>query len=313
MVWHQMIDLRHLRYFQAVAQELHFGRAAARVHISQPALSRQIQQLESEIGTPLLLRTQRRVELLPAGQLLLDRSNLVLQDVARAVIDARRTGAGELGRLLVGFIHSSTYGILPLIIERFRHLYPAIELELQEMTIVEQHGALVRGVIDIGLLRIQPAPADLEFQPVLEDPFLVAVPHSHRLAAQTAVSLSELKGEEMVMFSSRGSPLFHSRIVAMCERVGLTPRVAQIATQIHTIAGLVSAGVGLAIIPSSARNLQPQGVQFLEILDRPEPLQVGLSWLRGKGDTPSIRVFREVTLAVAAQLGGKDQVRTQRS
>jgi DNA-binding transcriptional LysR family regulator len=297
-----MIDIRHFRYFQAVAEELHFGRAAARLCIAQPALSRQIQQLEEEIGTPLLRRTQRRVELLAAGQVFLDRSNLILDEVERAVIDARRTGAGEYGRLSVGFIHSSTYGLLPSIIERFRHLYPDIELELHEMPITEQHVALTRGVIDIGLLRPQPAPAELEIQPVLEDPFLVAVPHTHPLAKRQSVHLKELAGEPMVMFPQRGSPLFHSRIMAMCERAGFTPRVAQQATQIHTVAGLVGAGIGVAIIPGTARNLQPKGVHFLEILDRPDPVHVALGWLRTKEDMPSVRSFRQVTLLVVQQL-----------
>ena len=297
-----MIDIRHFRYFQAVAQELHFGRAAARLCIAQPALSRQIQQLEEEIGTPLLRRTQRRVELLAAGQVFLDRTNLILDEVERAVIDARRTGAGEYGRLSVGFIHSSTYGLLPSIIERFRHLYPDIELELHEMPIAEQHVALTRGVIDIGLLRPQPAPAELEIQAVLEDPFLVAVPHAHPLAQRQSIRLKELAGEPMVMFPQRGSPLFHSRIMAMCERAGFTPKVVQQATQIHTVAGLVGAGIGLAIIPGTACNLQPRGVHFLEILDRPEPVHVALGWLRTKEDMPAVRSFRQVTLLVAQQL-----------
>lgn len=298
-----MIDIRHFRYFQAVAQELHFGRAAARLCIVQPALSRQIQQLEGEIGTPLLRRTQRRVELLPAGQLFLERSNLILEEVERAAIDARRTGAGECGRLSVGFIHSATYGLLPSIIERFRHLYPDIELELHEMPITEQHVALTRGVIDVGVLRPQPAPSEVQVQAVLEDPFLVAVPHKHRLARRKAVRLKELEGEPMVMFPRRGSPLFHSRIVAMCERAGFTPRVVQQATQIHTVAGLVGAGIGLAIIPGTARNLQPRGVHFLEIVDAPEPVHVALGWLRSKEDMPAVRSFRQVTLLVAQQIG----------
>lgn len=298
-----MIDLRHLRYFQAVAQELHFGRAAARLCIAQPALSRQIQQLEQEIGTPLLRRTQRRVELLPAGLVFLQRSNRILEEVERAAIDARRTGAGEFGRLSVGFIHSSTYGLLPSIVERFRHLYPDIELELHEMPITEQHVALTRGVIDVGLLRPQQAPSEIQVQPVLEDPFLVAVPLSHRLAGRGAVGLQELEGEPMVMFPHRGSPLFHARILAMCERAGFTPRVVQQATQIHTVAGLVGAGIGLAIIPGTARNLQPRGVHFLDIVDRPEPVHLALGWLRSKEDMPAVRSFRQVTLLVAQQIG----------
>lgn len=297
-----MIEIRHFRYFQAVAEELHFGRAAARLCIAQPALSRQIQQLEEEIGTPLLRRTQRRVELLAAGKVFLERTNLILDEVARAAIDARRTGDGQFGRLSVGFIHSSTYGLLPSIIERFRHLYPDIELELHEMPISEQHVALTRGVIDIGLLRPQQAPAELEIQPVLEDPFLVAVPHAHPFARRDAIWLKELAGEPMIMFPERGSPLFYARITAMCESAGLTPRAVQQATQLHTVAGLVGAGIGLAIIPGTARNLRPRGVHFLEILDRPAPVHVALGWLRAKEDMPAVRSFRQVTLLVAHQL-----------
>lgn len=299
---HRMIEIRHLRYFQAVAEELHFSRAAARLHIAQPALSRQIQQLEEEVGTPLLSRTQRRVELLPAGKVFLERTNLILGEVARAAIDARRTSEGQFGRLSVGFIHSSTYGLLPSIIERFRHLYPDIELALYEMPINEQHVALVRGVIDIGLLRPQAAPAELEIQPVLEDHFVVAVPLTHRLAKKQSLHLKELADESMVMFSQRGSPLFHSRVIAMCARAGFVPREMQQATQIHTVAGLVGAGIGAAIIPGIARNLQTKGVHFLEILDRPEPVHVALGWLRSKEDIPAVRSFRQITLLVAQQL-----------
>lgn len=298
-----MIDIRHLRYFQAVAEDLHFGRAAARLCIAQPALSRQIQQLEEEVGTPLLRRTQRRVELLAAGTIFLERTNLILEEVARAAADARRVGNGEFGRLSVGFIHSSTYGLLPSIIERFRHLYPDIELELHEMPIAEQHVALTRGLIDVGLLRMQPAPRGLEIQPVMKDPFLLAVPVGHPLEKLEAVLLQTLAAESIIMFSKRESPLFHSRVMAMCERAGFTPRVAQHATQIHTVVGLVGAGMGIAIVPGTARNLRPRGVHFLEILDRPEPVHVALAWRRGE-DTPAIRSFRQVTLLVVQQLQG---------
>jgi DNA-binding transcriptional LysR family regulator len=301
-----MIDIRHFRYFQVVAEELHFGRAATRLCIAQPALSRQIQQLEAEIGTPLLRRTQRRVELLAAGKVFLERTNLILAEVTRAAIDARRTGEGEFGRLSIGFIHSSTYGLLPSIVERFRHLYPDIELDLHEMPISDQHVALMRGVIDVGLLRAQPAPPELEIQPVLEDPFLVAVSHAHPFARRKAIALKELAGEPMIMFPQRGSPLFHARITAMCARAGLTPRVVQQATQIHTVAGLVGAGIGLAIIPGTARNLRPRGVQFLEITDRPPPVHLALGWLRTKEDMPAVRSFRQVTLLVAQQLQGRE-------
>jgi len=297
-----MIDIRQLRYFQAVAEELHFGRAAARLSIAQPALSRQVQQLEEQIGTALLRRSQRRVELLPAGALLLERARAIQQDLERAVADTRRTGAGELGRLAVGFIHSSTYGLLPSVVGRFRQLYPDIELELHEMPITAQHEALVRGSIDVGLLRVQPAPAELEVVPVLRDPFVLAVPAHHPLAGRSRTRLKAVAGDPFVMFSKRESPLFHARVQAMCEQAGFEPRVVQQATQIHTVIGLVGAALGVAIVPSSGRNLHPRNVRFVDIADRAEPVHIALAWRRGH-ETPAARSFRKVTQEVIATLG----------
>jgi DNA-binding transcriptional LysR family regulator len=289
-----MVDIRHLRYFQAVAEELHFGRAAAWLALAQPALSRQIQQLEAELGTPLLRRTQRRVELLPAGALLLERSRAIQQELARTLTDVRRTGTGELGRLALGFIHSSTYGLLPSIIGRFRKLYPGIELELHEMPITAQHAALLRGTIDLGLLRVQAAPAELEVVPVMSDPFVLALPSRHPLAGRSRVRLKEVAGDPFVMFGKAESPLFHSRVQAMCEQAGFAPRVVQHATQIHTVVGLVGAGLGVAVVPASGRNLHPRQVRFVQIADKAEPVHVALAWRRGQ-ETPAIRSFRKVT------------------
>jgi len=296
-----MIETRQLRYFQAVAEELHFGRAAARLRIAQPALSRQIQQLEEEIETKLLKRTQRVVELTPAGVIFLERTSRILEEIGRAVTDARRISKGEYGHLVVGFIHSSTYGLLPAIVERFQHLYPDIELELHEMTIAEQHDALSRGLIDIGLLRPLPAPSGIEVQPIMDDPFLLAVPDKHPLAKVDAVYMKALAAEPMIMFSKRESPLFHLRIGAMCEQAGFSPRIVQHATQIHTVVGLVGAGIGIAVVPGTARNLHTRGVRFLEILDEPEPVHVALGWQRGK-DTPAVQSFRQVALLVVQQM-----------
>jgi DNA-binding transcriptional LysR family regulator len=296
-----MIDIRQLRYFQAVAEELHFGRAAARLSIAQPALSRQVQQLEEELGTPLLRRTQRRVELLPAGALLLERSRAIQQELARAVADTRRTGTGELGRLSLGFIHSSTYGLLPSIVGRFRQLHPGIELELHELPITAQHAALLRGTIDLGLLRVQAAPADLEVLPVMPDPFLLALPTRHPLAGRSRVQVRSVAGDPFVMFSRAESPLFHARVQALCEQAGFTPVVAQHATQIHTVVGLVGAGLGVAVVPATARNLHPRNVRFVQLADKVEPVHVALAWRRGQ-ETPAIQAFRKVTQEVVAAL-----------
>ncbi|HSW19112.1 MAG TPA: LysR substrate-binding domain-containing protein [Ramlibacter sp.] len=213
------------------------------------------------MGTPQLHRTRRSVELLPAGKVFLERTNLILEEVEKAAADARRTGAGEFGRLSVGFVHSSTYGLLPSILERFHRLYPDIELDLHEMTIPEQHAGLMQGTIDIGLLRPQPAPAELEIETKMEDPFFVAVPHTHFLAMRKSVALKSLADEPMVMLPHRGYTLFHSRTIAMCAKAGFAPEIVHRACQIHTVVGLAGAGMGVAIVPGTTRNLQPDNVR----------------------------------------------------
>ncbi|QCG99337.1 LysR family transcriptional regulator (plasmid) [Azospirillum sp. TSA2s] len=299
-----MIDIRQLRYFQAVAEELHFGRAAARIRIAQPALSRQIQSLEEELGVLLLKRSQRSVELTPAGTLFLDRASRILDDIVKAQTDARRVGMGEFGHLVVGFIHSSTYDLLPAILERFRHLYPDVELDLREMTIAQQFDALGRGLIDIGLLRPPSSDPRLEVQTILTQQFQLAVPANHPLAGLDSVPLARVAEEPFIMFSQRESPLFHARIMRMCETVGFTPRVVQNATQIHTVVGLVGAGMGVALVPEVARNLHMAGVRTLSLEDAHAPVHVALGWQKAN-ETPAIRSLRQVALLVVQQLAAK--------
>lgn len=293
-----MIEVRHLRYFRAVAEELHFGRAAVRLHVAQPALTRQIQRLEEEVGVLLLKRTQRSVELTPAGALFCERAKMILDEIAKAAIDARRVEAGEYGRLTVGFIHSSTYGLMPAVLERFRHMYPDVELDLREMTVTEQLDALVRGIIDVGLLRPGASDPRIAMVPILEEGFLLVVPKGHPLATAGSVRLEELARERFIMFSQKQSPLFHSRIMRMCEGAGFSPNVVQHATQIHTVLGLVGAGMGVAVVPETARNLHISGTRLLRIECAPDPVHVALAWRRDN-ETPAVRSFRQVALLIA--------------
>ncbi|CAM5219014.1 HTH-type transcriptional regulator CatM [Castellaniella defragrans] len=213
-----------------------------------------------------------------AGELFLERTNRILEDIRTAMLDARQVGSGKSGYLTVGFIHSSTYGLLPDIIDPFRHQYPDIELDLREMSVNAQINALAQGVIDIGLLRPQPVPQGIEMHPIMNDPFVLAVPKGHRLSTRATAQLQEIDQEPLIMFSKEDSPLFHGRITGMCEKARVTCPVAQTATQIHTVMGLVGAGIGIAIVPGIARNLRSRNVRFLEISDELEPVQVALAW-----------------------------------
>lgn len=296
-----MLETKQLRYFAAVAEELHFGRAATRLHIAQPALSRQIRKIEDHVGVRLFERTQRRVELTPAGKVLLTRAQHLIEGVTKAEQAARRADAGEIGTLVLGFIHSSTYGLLPGILQRFRHLRPDIQLDLREMSMAEQAHALARGSIDIGLTRPSMFSINVETLPIFKEGFLAAVPIHHPLASSASTPLSRLANEPFVLFPSRTSPLFNASIMRMCEKAGFVPQVAQTATQVHTVIGLVSANIGVAIVPATAKNLHIAGVAVLRIEDNPPPVHVVLAWAR-QHDTPVIRAFRDIALDVAQQL-----------
>jgi DNA-binding transcriptional LysR family regulator len=276
------MDLLRLKSFLVLADTLHFGRAAARLGIAQPHLSRRIRDLEAEIGVRLFTRSQRRVELTAAGVTLRLRATRILDEVEKAKVEARQVGTGAAGRLRIGFIHSSTYGMLPAIIRSFRTMRPAVMLDLVEMTMVEQVRALRAGDIDIGLLRSLPDVTDIAFETVLREPFRLAVPADHGFARRSAVSLRELSGQPLVMFPREASPLFHLRITAAFERAAVTPVIVQEATQIHTVMGLVAAGIGLALVPASAERLPRAGAVLIDLVDPPEPADVSVAWRGGQ-------------------------------
>jgi DNA-binding transcriptional LysR family regulator len=294
------MNLRHLRHFIAVAEELHFTHAADRLRIAQPALSRSIRMLEEELGVNLLERTQRRVRLTPAGRLYLDRAVRILQDIDRANEDVRRASAGEAGRLSIGFIHSSTYSVTPVILEHYRARYPDVELVLNEFTIWDQLTALKDNVIDVAILRPPVNDTGIDSFTFRSERFLIVVPQSHALARLQSASVSELRDVDWVFFSQQQSPLFHSRIIAMCERAGFAPRVSQYATQIHTVLGLVRAGIGVAVVPSVARNMTIPGIHFLEIEEKPAPVQIALAW-RQADNSPTVAAFRQIVSGLVGQ------------
>ncbi|GGK26607.1 LysR family transcriptional regulator [Salinarimonas ramus] len=295
-----MLETRLIRSFVHVAEELHFGRAAQRLHIAQPALSRQIAQLEERLGVVLLERTQRAVTLTAAGATFLERAYRILADIDKAADEVKRVVAGEVGQLVVGFIHSSTYGIAPQLLRRFREAYPSVRLDLYEMTIQEQVEALAERRIDVGLLRPPIADPLLDHAVLEEQDFLLAVPGSHPLGARERVSIAELSQESFILFSQRNSPLFYGRIVAMCERGGFVPRLVQNATQIHTVMGLVSANMGIAIVPSVARNLHMPDVRFLAFEEAFDPVAVGVAWRRD-ARSPVLAAFLELARAGAGE------------
>lgn len=290
------MDLRVLRYFCAVVHEGHFGRAAARLGIAQPPLTRQIQKLERDLDVLLLHRMQKRFEVTQAGQLLYERALRLLDSADQAQADVRRASSGEMGRFTVGFVNSTAFTILPAVISKFRQAFPDVQLEVREMYYNTLLSALEGGGVDVGLLRPHINSRVLQIVTLIREPFVALVPFGHRLAGQRTTSLRQLANEPFVMFSRTGSPLLHMHVMQMCLRAGFTPKTIQLADQIHTVAGFVGAGMGVAIAPSTVTSFNFPGLRCLQITDRIEPLPMAMAWRQGK-DTVLIRNFAKLARA----------------
>ena len=264
------MELRHLRYFVTVAEELHFGRAAERLFISQPPLSQQIQQLEREIGVSLFQRTSRSVKLTPAGEIFLRDARQILADVERAVSAAKRAARGEEGWLGIGFAASATYDLLPAVLHDFRESYPAIELSLVELNAAEQAIALQDQSIHVGFARPPIEGDSLLVGAILNEPFVAALPHTHPLASKLELSLIELAPEPFVSFPELPLPSYAQSVRLACEDAGFTPRVVQEVREMQTAISLVVAGLGIALLPASVANLHRTGLSLLP-LKEPAP------------------------------------------
>ena len=296
-----MIDLKHIRAFRIVAEERHFGRAAKLLHIAQPPLSRQIQELERSLGVRLFERGPRHVRLTAAGTTLYSRTSTVLADLDSALQDTARASCGVTGRLSLAFIHSSSYVLLPQVLRSYRRHFPEVDIALHEMTILEQTEALRRGRIDVGILRPPVEVPGVELEELLVDPFMLVVPTDHRLAERAKASLREVRDEPFIMFPRATSSLFHTRILSMCEAAGFAPKIAQQTTHIHTVLGLVHAELGIAVVPATGRTLAVPGIRWLTIAEAPPPVAVSLAW-RLEADAALVGGFRTVAHAAIGSL-----------
>ena len=261
------MELRHLRYFTAVAEELHFTRAAARLGIGQPPLSQQIQQLEREIGTPLFLRLPRGIALTEAGAQFLEDARAILAGADRAVDTARRLGRGERGAITVGFTASAVFHpYLPRAIRAYRDRYPGVRITLTESTSVSLLRSLRAGEVDVAFVR-PPYVADPEFESerVLNEPMLVALPPDHRLVRKRAIPMAALANEDFVLYPRPIGASLYDAIQSACQRAGFTPRVIQEAPQMASIVSLVAAGVGISVVPAAMRHMGAQGIEYRPI------------------------------------------------
>ncbi len=254
------IEIRHLRYFTAVAEELHFGRAAERLHIAQPPLSQQIRRLEEMLGFPLFQRTSRVVKLTSAGELFLERTRRTLRKIQEDVEEARSVGRGGEGFLKVGFIGSGMLTILPSVLGRYRTLYPKVNLLLNEFYSAGVMRALAEGTVDVGFLRDGGPTEGLDVDVVFSEPFVAVLPKRHRLAQRLSLSTADLRDEPFVLFPSVVGRRAYEKTISLCTEYGFRPHIVQEAPQLLTIAKLVEAGLGVTILPSCVERIAPSGV-----------------------------------------------------
>ncbi len=290
-------DIRQLRYFLTVAEEMHFGRAARKLHMTQPPLSQAIQSLESQLGAPLFERTRRSVALTAAGQALVPEARRLVQLADGLKELVQRASAGESGQLSLGFVSNADYSVLPQSLRDFRIAYPGVQLDLQEATTDVQLELLATGKLDLGML-IPPLPeklrAELDYLPLLSEPLVLALPENSAIAKKPGrISLRQCAEQPLIIFPRRLAPGFHDLILGCFREAGVTPRIAQEAIQMQTIIGLVSAGMGIALVPQSVSNLKRPGVEYRAFREASPLVETGLAWRRDN-QSPVLAAFLEL-------------------
>jgi len=291
------LNLRRLKYFVATAEELHFGKAAERLGVSQPPLSVQIVTLEKELGVRLLERDRRRVKLTAAGAVLLDEGRKVLTQAERARDLALRAARGEHGNLTIGFITPVGYNFLPDLIRRHRQQYPGIALQLREVMTDDQVEELKAEKLDLGLLNGPVREPGIAQRRILGEPVIAAIPAGHPLSrSRNPLPIAALAAEDAIMFPRRIAPVLYDEILAWCAAHGFNLRITQEAPQTQTIISLVSAGLGIAIVPASIRNLRRRGVIYRPFRSTTPQAQISMAWLEHRS-SPALQNFMALTKA----------------
>lgn len=285
-------DLRHIRDFVVVAEERHFHAAAERLHITQPALSRTIRWLEDAVGTPLLTRTTRRVQLTEAGRVFLHECNLALCHIDRALEAARSAAQGRLGYLRIAYMDFAMNSLMPGIIDRFRREYPSIKLDMVYMPSSEQEAAILESTVDIGFL-IGPFVAKGVSHILLnKEKMVVLLPTQHPLTKKKSIALKDLATERFVLGSATSWAKFRTHFFSIFHHAGISPIIAQEASSSDGIFGLVAANIGIAIYSECVRNIRREGLVIRPLSDKIPPLETIVCW-RSDDSTPTKQTFVE--------------------
>jgi len=296
-----MFDLGQLRCFVAVAEELHFGRAAARLHMTQPPLSRQIKILEHALNAELFIRTSRSVRLTPAGRSFLPEAKHLLKLAESAALVAQSIASGKAGSIKIGFTGGAAQSFLPALVTECRLLLPDVALLLKEMVSGDQVDALESGQIDVGFLRPPVARADLNSLQVITEPLIAAVPRGHRLTRKKDILIQDLDGEPFIMYAPFEARYFYDLLAGQFAKAKILPRYVQHLSQIHSILALVRAGLGVALIPQSAGTLHVEQVVLRPIRLTPaRPVELHMAWRR-HDENPLLPRFLTIARGLAAR------------
>ena len=291
------VELADLHAVVALADSLHFGRAADRLHVSQPALSKRLRKLEGRIGGPLLVRGYRDVRLTEAGRLLADRGRLLLREAEAAVALSQQAARGEAGRLRIGFGIASILGLLPDVLLRFRRTHPTVQLQLRDMSTPDQIAALESRDIDVGFVRLPVRGDRIVVRQVLDERLALAI--GPRSPWDASHGLQSVAGEPFIIIARARSASFYDHALGVCAAAGFAPRIVQEANELFTVLSLVGAGLGVSLVPRSAALMQLPGVRFRELTLAEAAWDIAVAWHRDARHEPLVQRFAGMVRAAA--------------
>jgi DNA-binding transcriptional LysR family regulator len=286
------MELRQARAFVTIVDEGHVGRAAERLHVTQPTLSRQVAALERAVGVPLFDRRGRALTLTPAGAVFADGARDLVRRADDLTSAVRRAHRGELGVLRIGFVQSATFSALPSMVRAFRAAWPSVRVEVTAMTTLQQVAALADDSLDVGLLR-PPVQGDLELRTLSRDPLVVALPGGHRLSRRERVPLADLADEPFVLYGRASGPSVHDTIIGFCRDAGFSPRIVQDAVDVQTIVALVAANLGVSLLIAPTPQTDAS-VVFRPLVEELPPWEMALAWARGNQSPVLARLLETV-------------------
>jgi DNA-binding transcriptional LysR family regulator len=287
------VEIRHLRYFLAIAEELSFSRAAEKLRIAQPPLSQQIKQLENELGVQLIERETRPVRLTEAGKFFREQAQTLVSRFDELVQQMHKMGRGETGTLAIAFVASATFEVLPIVLREFQKCFPDVQLDLFEMNTSEQKVALLERRINLGFVRPDLKDESIIVEKLFEESIVLAVPSGHKYSDRHSINITDIAKDPLICFPRLPEPSFGSFILGVCRAYGFEPIVVQHAGELQTALSLVAGGMGIALLPNSIRKIEREGVVYLP-LNEPVP-KTTLSVAFRKDDTsPTLKSFLEI-------------------